>query len=124
MSGYRLRVFDPDPKRVRLLQDEEGVVVVKSVTQVASPSGVVLSPVLENGIHLSLSTISPECAEWAAQRYHVVGKGSTYLSGTVLGRPTLAEAARLTILFSGPQEPKARVIPLLRLLSGGALSES
>lgn len=93
--------------------------MVKSVTQVASPSGVVLSPVLENGIHLSLSTISPE---WAAQRYHVVGKGSTYLSGTVLGQPTLAEAARLTILFSGPQEPKARVIPLLRLLSGGALN--
>ncbi len=43
-------------------------------------------------------------------------QGSHYLAATVLGRPELAEEARLSIFLSGDPDAKARVLPLLEVL--------
>jgi 3-hydroxyisobutyrate dehydrogenase-like beta-hydroxyacid dehydrogenase len=43
-------------------------------------------------------------------------QGSHYLAATVLGRPELAEEARLSIFLAGHPEAKARALPLLDVL--------
>jgi 3-hydroxyisobutyrate dehydrogenase-like beta-hydroxyacid dehydrogenase len=75
-----------------------------------------LSPLLTDGIHLSLSTIAPATARWAAQQYHQAARGSQYVSATVLGRPPLAEQGQLTVFVCGGAEAKAQVQPLLECL--------
>jgi 3-hydroxyisobutyrate dehydrogenase-like beta-hydroxyacid dehydrogenase len=75
-----------------------------------------LSPILTDGIHLSLSTISPHMAHWAAQQYRQAGRSSQYVSATVLGRPPLAEQGQLTVFVCGEASAKAQVQPLLECL--------
>jgi 3-hydroxyisobutyrate dehydrogenase-like beta-hydroxyacid dehydrogenase len=128
--GYTLRVFDPDQERIALFDEGNGAVsspsllafscsvVCSMVPDDAALRQVVgdLSPHLANGIHLSLSTVAPATARWAAQQYHQAARGSQYVSATVLGRPPLAEQGRLTVFVSGGAEAKARVQPLLECL--------
>ncbi len=131
-AGYHLRIFDLDPARLALLERHVQVTPVESVEEVATPGGIVLSivpddqalrhnvealcPHLTNGIHLDLSTVAPQAARWAEETYTQAGLSTSYLSANMLGRPTLAESARLTILLSGAPAGRQRVLPLLRLL--------
>jgi 3-hydroxyisobutyrate dehydrogenase-like beta-hydroxyacid dehydrogenase len=131
-AGYHLRTFDLNPTRLSLLERSAQVTPVREVEEVAIPGGIVLSvvsddqairhnvealsPVLAHGLHLGLSTIAPQTARWAQDAYQQAGLGTTYLSANMLGRPTLAEVARLSILLSGAALARARVLPLLRLL--------
>jgi 3-hydroxyisobutyrate dehydrogenase-like beta-hydroxyacid dehydrogenase len=132
-TGYRLRVFDVREERMAPLV-AQGAEPGTSPAAVTEPGGIVLSMVPDDrallvvalgeggilsrlgrgGIHLSLSTVSPEVSAQLAKVYRQ--QGSHYLAATVLGRPDLAEEDRLTIFFSGDPEAKARVIPLLDVL--------
>jgi 3-hydroxyisobutyrate dehydrogenase-like beta-hydroxyacid dehydrogenase len=130
--GYNLRVFDPDQERSALLENETSATAVKSPSLLAFSCPIIcsmipddaalqqvvreLSPLLTDGIHLSLSTISPQTARWAAQQYQQAGRGSTYVSAAVLGRPQLAAQGQLTVFVCGEASAKAQVQPLLECL--------
>ena len=131
--GYKLRVFDLREERMAPLV-AEGAEPGTSPAAVTEPGGIVLSMVPDDrallvvalgeggilsrlgqgGVHLSLSTVSPEVSAQLAKVYRQ--QGSHYLAATVLGRPELAEAARLSIFFSGDPDAKARVLSLLDVL--------
>ncbi len=132
-AGFAVRVFD-------LLEERTVPLVAQGASQalrledVTEPGGIVLSMVPDDrallevalgedgilsrigqgGIHLSLSTVSPEVSARLATWYEQ--QGSYYLAATVLGRPEVAEAAQLSIFLSGHPEAKARVLPLLKVL--------
>lgn len=69
------------------------------------------------GLHLSMSTISPETSR-RLQAWHA-GRGSHYVSAPVFGRPTAAAAAKLWVMHSGDPAGKARARPLLDAMSQG-----
>ena len=132
-TGYKLRVFDLLEERMALLV-AQGAEPGASPGEVTEPGGIVLSMVPDDrallvvalgeggilsrlgrgGVHLSLSTVSPEVSAQLARVYRQ--QGSHYLAATVLGRPDLAEEARLSIFFSGDADAKARVLSLLDVL--------
>ncbi len=132
-AGFELRVFDLDQERLGPLI-AQGAEPVSSPGEVTEPGGIVLSMVPDGrallsvalgeggilrrigqgGVHLSLSTVSPEVAAQLAKVYEE--QGSHYLAGTVLGRPEVAEAAQLSIFLSGHSDAKGRVLPLLEFL--------
>jgi 3-hydroxyisobutyrate dehydrogenase-like beta-hydroxyacid dehydrogenase len=132
-AGYTLRVFDVREERMAPLV-AQGAEPGTSPGEVTEPGGIVLSMVPDDrallvvalgeggilsrlgqgGVHLSLSTVSPEVSAQLAKVYQQ--QGSHYLSATVLGRPDLAAEARLSIFFSGAASAKARVLSLLDVL--------
>jgi 3-hydroxyisobutyrate dehydrogenase-like beta-hydroxyacid dehydrogenase len=132
-TGYGLRVFDVREERMAPLV-AQGAEPGTSPGEVTEPGGIVLSMVPDDrallvvalgeggilsrlgrgGIHLSLSTVSPEVSAQLAKVYRQ--QGSHYLAATVLGRPEVAEEARLSIFFSGDPDAKARALPLLDVL--------
>jgi 3-hydroxyisobutyrate dehydrogenase-like beta-hydroxyacid dehydrogenase len=71
----------------------------------------------KGGIHVSMSTISPQTARRLAQ-YHAPG-GSAYVAAPVFGRPEAAAARRLWICTSGPHGSKQRINPLLQAMGQG-----
>jgi 3-hydroxyisobutyrate dehydrogenase-like beta-hydroxyacid dehydrogenase len=132
-AGFAMRVFDLREERlaplvaqgayqVFQLQDvtEPGGIVLtmvpdeKALLQVTLGEGGILRQLGQRGIHLSLSTVSPEVAAQLAKLYE--HEGSHYLSATVLGGPQEAEAARLSIFLSGNPTARSLVIPLLQAL--------
>ncbi|CAM3853691.1 NAD(P)-dependent oxidoreductase [Alicyclobacillus pomorum] len=66
------------------------------------------------GIHLSMSTVSPETSRKLAA-YHYQ-HGSHYVASPVFGRPEAAVAQKLFVLSSGPSEAKERVKPVQEAL--------
>src|SRR5260370_15414844 len=132
-GGFELRVFDLRDERLAPLI-EQGAEPGASPGEATEPGGIVLSMVPDDrallavalgergmlwrigrgGIHLSLSTVSPEVSAQLAKVYQQ--QGSHYLAATVLGRPEVAQAAQLSIFLSGHPDAKARVLPLLEVL--------
>ena len=132
-AGYDLCLYDIEEQRItpftalgasqafRLADvGEPGGIVVTMVPtdsallDVALGDGGLLERLCPGGIHLSLSTISPEVSERLAALYGE--RGGTFLAGTVLGRPEVAERAALSIYLSGNAAAKERALPLLRVL--------
>ena len=132
-SGFELRVYDLHPEQAASLV-ALGAHQAFHLSDVAAPGGVVITMVPDdhaleevvlseggileqlgaNGIHLSMSTVSPQAAERFAALY--AKQGSCYLAATVLGRPDVAAAAQLSIFLAGPCAAKERVLPLLQVL--------
>ena len=132
-SGFPLRVFDLREERLAPLV-AQGAEPKASPGEVVEPGGIALSMVPddrallaialgeggilkrlgEGGIHLSLSTVSPEVSAQLVKVYRQ--QGSHYLAATVLGRPEVAEAAQLSVFLSGHLEAKARVLPIVEVL--------
>ena len=132
-AGFKLRVFDVREERIAPLVaqsaepganpgevTEPGGIVLSMVPDdrallaVALGDGGILKRMGQGGIHLSLSTVSPEVSAQLARVYKQ--QGSHYLAATVLGRPEVAAAAQLSIFLSGHPDAKARVLPLLQAL--------
>ena len=135
-AGYRLRVYNRTPgKAVELL--ERGAREVKTPAETVEPGGIVITMLANDaaletvtlgehgmvaalgadGIHLSMSTVSPHLARRLAEAHRA--HGSHYLAAPVLGRPTAAAAGKLFILLSGLAEAKRRVSPLLEAMGQG-----
>ncbi|MFL5626145.1 MAG: NAD(P)-dependent oxidoreductase [Ktedonobacteraceae bacterium] len=70
-----------------------------------------------NGIHLSMSTVSPVTARKLAELH--AKHGSIYLAAPVFGRPEAAAAAKLWICLAGSQAAKDRVQPVLKAMGQG-----
>jgi len=135
-AGYALRVYNRTPgKAVELL--ERGAREVKTPAETVGPGGIVITMLANDaaletvtlgehgmaaalgadGIHLSMSTVSPHLARRLAEAHRA--HGSHYLAAPVLGRPTAAAAGKLFILLSGLAEAKRRVSPLLEAMGQG-----
>jgi len=128
-GGVRVHAYDPRPGRV----EDSGAEVATSVASAVTPGGVAISMVpddaaleqialsddgvlasIGDGVHLSMSTVSTELTETLEARY--AERGATFLAATVLGRPDMAKAARLTVFVDGADAGKRRVWPLLELM--------
>ena len=129
-AGYQLRVFNRTrEKGVPLV--EQGAELVDSPNKVADKGGIVFSILADDeavqsislkntdflrnlgpgGVHVSMSTISPETARQVAEEHSK--HGVTYLGSPVAGRPDRAAAGKLFIFLAGKHDAKQRVLPLL-----------
>jgi 3-hydroxyisobutyrate dehydrogenase-like beta-hydroxyacid dehydrogenase len=68
------------------------------------------------GIHVSMTTVTPETAQKVAALHE--RHGSTYVEAPIFGVPAQAVARQLTICLGGPQAAKDRVRPLLEAMGG------
>ena len=129
-AGFSVRAYDRDAAKTAALA-VDGAAAAGSVADATVPGGVVISMVTddaalrqisldpggvldtlsEGGVHVSMSTVSPELSEDLADRYRA--RGSAYLAAPVLGRPDVAAAGRLSILLAGEEAAKRRVRPAL-----------
>ena len=132
-AGYQLRVYNRTRAKAEELA-KEGALVADSPWQAVEPGGILITSlandeavesvteaVLEhlgpNGVHISMSTISPLTARRLAdchRKFHV-----EYVAAPVFGRPEAAAARKLWICVSGVDKAKARADPILRVLGQG-----
>jgi 3-hydroxyisobutyrate dehydrogenase-like beta-hydroxyacid dehydrogenase len=132
-AGYRLRVYNRTPEKAAALV-EQGAIQVNQPSEAAESNGIVFTMVGDDaaleqialadpafterlgkgGIHVSMSTVSPETARRLDMHHRE--RGAVYLSSPVIGRPDRAAAATLFILLAGPSPAKATVEPLLRCI--------
>jgi 3-hydroxyisobutyrate dehydrogenase-like beta-hydroxyacid dehydrogenase len=71
----------------------------------------------KDGLHISMSTVSPETSRKLAQEH--ARRGSHFLAAPVFGRPEAAAARKLWICQSGPAAAKQRAKPVLEVLGQG-----
>jgi 3-hydroxyisobutyrate dehydrogenase-like beta-hydroxyacid dehydrogenase len=135
-AGYDLRVYNRTAgKAARLL--EQGAKLVAQAAEVAEPGGIVFTVLADDravedvcfakpsfiqrlgngGIHVSLSTISPDTARRLAQHHQT--HGATYIASPVFGRPEAAAAAKLFVLTAGPSHAKKKIEPMLNAIGQG-----
>ena len=131
-EGYRLRVFNrtagkadalvaAGAERVARPADAVtpgGIVVTllwddASVEQVVAADGF-LERLGPEGVHVSMSTISPEGSQRIAAQH--AAAGAQFMEAPVFGRPEAAKARKLWIPIAGPHAAKARVRPLLEAM--------
>jgi 3-hydroxyisobutyrate dehydrogenase-like beta-hydroxyacid dehydrogenase len=134
-AGYTLTVYNRTLSKAEALtakgarlahQPSEAVtkggIVISMVANDQALEEIVMSPgFLERlgpgGIHLSMSTVSPETSRKRAQLH--AQYGSIYLAAPVFGRPEAAAAQKLWICLAGPQLARERVQPVLKALGQG-----
>src|SRR5260370_4304456 len=132
-SGDRVRVFNRT-KAKAMPQVNAGATLVDREEEVFETGGIVFSILSDDdavrsvtvgnpeflrrlgpgGVHVSMSTISPETARYLAKEHSK--QGVSYLGSPVSGRPDRAAAGKLFILLAGKQSAKERVLPLLECI--------
>jgi 3-hydroxyisobutyrate dehydrogenase-like beta-hydroxyacid dehydrogenase len=80
------------------------------------PDGI-LQQLGKGGLHISMSTVSPETSKKLAALH--AANGSLFLSAPVFGRPEAAAAAKLWICQSGSADAKQRAKAVLDVLGQG-----
>ncbi|MCC2529225.1 NAD(P)-dependent oxidoreductase [Bacillus halotolerans] len=133
-AGYRLTVYNRTKEKTEEFASQ-GAQVAETPRQAAETADIVVTMLSddnsvsavtfgkdglieglsENGIHISMSTISVEFSEKLAAAH--AEKGQTFLAAPVLGRPDAAAKAALRIIAAGPAEAKKTAKPLLESLS-------
>jgi len=135
-AGFEVTVYNRTAGKARALLDA-GARAAASPRDVATPGGIVVTMVADDnvleavttggegfgerlgagGLHLSMSTVSPQTsarlAAWQAQR------GGQYVAAPVFGRPPAAAAAKMWIVQSGEEAAKVRARPLLEAMGQG-----
>jgi len=128
-AGYALRVYNRTASKAESLVAQGAQLAPRPVDAVTT-GGIVATIVWDDtalesvvmsdgfleqlgsgGIHLSMSTVSPETAKKLAALH--AQHGSVYIEAPIFGRPEAAAAHQLWIPFAGPQSAKERVRPLL-----------
>ncbi|CAZ87345.1 Uncharacterized oxidoreductase YfjR [Thiomonas arsenitoxydans] len=132
-SGVALTVYNRSRERAAPLA-AAGAKVADSVAAAVTPGGVVITMLANDaalldvtlggsgvadrlgagGLHISMSTVSPETSRHLAAEH--AKRGSLWLSAPVFGRPEAAAAQKLWICQSGTAEAKARAKPLLEAM--------
>lgn len=77
--------------------------------------GSVLAALGPGGVHVSISTISPECATRLAAAH--AAAGVAYVASPIIGRPDAVRARVPSFLTAGDEAAKTRVRPVLEKLS-------
>lgn len=135
-AGYAVRVYNRSPEKARPLA-EEGAQAVSRPAEAAVPGGLVITMLANDqaleavtlgddgiakalgrdGIHVSMSTVSPDTARRLAAAHRE--QGGSYLAAPVFGRPEAAAAKKLWINLAGPKAARERARPVLEALSQG-----
>ena len=134
-AGYTLTVYNRTTSKAQELT-AKGAKLAHSPSEAVSPGGIVVTMVSDDaaleevvmshgflerlgagGVHLSMSTVSPETARKLAQLH--AQHGSAYLAAPVFGRPEAAAEQKLWICLSGPQAAKERVQAILKAMGQG-----
>ena len=135
-AGYSVRVYNRTAEKAKPLV-EGGATLASKPVDVAQPGGIVVTMVADdhaleelclpagsfverlgsNGIHVSLSTISPVTARKLAEHHAKFNVG--YVASPVFGRPEAAAAKRLWICTSGPAAARERVKPIQEAIGQG-----
>lgn len=135
-AGYALQVYNRTGQKAAPLQAQgaalaakpadlgrPGAVVITMVADDSALEEVVLGPegfggtLGPEGIHLSMSTVSPTLARNLASHHR--RQGAAYLAAPVFGRPDAAAARKLWICLSGPAAARERARPVLEALGQG-----
>ncbi|MFM9276528.1 NAD(P)-dependent oxidoreductase [Paenibacillus jiagnxiensis] len=136
-AGYSLTVYNRTASKAAPLV-EQGARLASCPADTVTPGGIVMtllwddesveSIVMSNGflerlgtggIHVGMSTISPEMAKKLAAIH--AEHGSIYMEAPIFGRPEAAVARKLTVPFAGPEQAKERVRPILKAMGGEGL---
>jgi 3-hydroxyisobutyrate dehydrogenase-like beta-hydroxyacid dehydrogenase len=132
-SGCKVKVYNRTADKAKDVV-AAGAVQVNSPADVAAAGGIVITMLSNDmaleeivfgkngfgeqlkggGVHLSMSTISPETSRKLAA-YHEK-QGSSYVASPVFGRPDAARAQKLFVLSSGPYDAKVRVKTIQEVL--------
>jgi 3-hydroxyisobutyrate dehydrogenase-like beta-hydroxyacid dehydrogenase len=135
-AGYHLQVYNRTLSKADEL-DKASVTACKTPAEAADGVSVFISMLSEDevlkeailgtdgalkkfakgGLHISMSTISPETAQELSK--HHAEAGSTYLAAPVFGRPEAAAAKKLFICTSGSAKDKEAAKPILDCLGQG-----
>ena len=135
-NGFSLRVYNRTPEKAKPLVDM-GAVQVNTPAEAAEAGGIVVSMLTNDaavseiafgdggfgqtlgpdGIHVSMSTVSPDLSRELAQRHGE--HGSHFVTAPVFGKPDAAAAQKLWIGTSGPADAKVRVRAVLEAMSQG-----
>jgi 3-hydroxyisobutyrate dehydrogenase-like beta-hydroxyacid dehydrogenase len=135
-SGYAVRVYNRTAEKAQPLL-EKGAQVVESPADAVDPDGIVitllsndqaleavtlgekgiLSKLGADGVHVSMSTVSPATAQRLAELHEQ--RGAYYLGAPVFGRPDAVAARKIWICLAGAAAAKARVRPVLEQLGQG-----
>jgi 3-hydroxyisobutyrate dehydrogenase-like beta-hydroxyacid dehydrogenase len=79
----------------------------------------VLSGLRKDGVHVDMSTVSPDTVKEITRRYQE--QGAHYIAAPVFGRPDAAAAAKLWICPAGSSEIIERCRPLFNALGQGVI---
>jgi len=101
------------PVVITMLADDD--VVMETVT---GKDGI-LQTLQKGGLHISMSTISPDVSEQLTKEHQKAG--SSYLASPVFGRPEAAAAKKLWICVSGSHASKETAKPILEALGQGVI---
>ncbi len=132
-SGFPLVIYNRTAEKASGLV-ANGALLVDTPAQAALQGGVVLTVVSDDkalltiadeefcrslgaGIHVSMSTVSPETSRILGERH--ARYGGQLVAAPVFGRPAAAVARKLWICTSGPTKAKERVKPIFAALSQG-----
>lgn len=135
-GGYSLKVYNRTPEKAQSLA-QQGAQVVHQPADAITSGGIVVTMLAndaaleaivtgeqgiltglgKDGIHLSMSTVSPATSRRLAERHEQ--QGSHYVAAPVFGRPDAAAARKLWIALSGKAAAKERVKPILEKLGQG-----
>jgi len=79
----------------------------------------ILNTFQKGGLHISMSTISPDIAQFLSDQHKAAG--NSYLAAPVFGRPEAAAAKKLWVCVSGSKEDKDTASPILECLGQGVV---
>jgi 3-hydroxyisobutyrate dehydrogenase-like beta-hydroxyacid dehydrogenase len=88
----------------------------RAIEEVVGAEGF-LERLAPGGVHVSMSTISPDTSRRLAERH--ANAGSAYVAAPVFGRPEAAATKKLWVLCAGAAHARDRVLPLLRSIGQG-----
>ena len=132
-EGFALSVYNRSREKTEPLA-ALGAIVADSPAQAVLPGGVVVTLMANDaaleavtlgeggfaqrlgagGLHISMSTVSPETSKRLAEAH--TRHGSLFVAAPVFGRPDAAAARKLYICASGSAAAKERAWPILRVL--------
>src|SRR5699024_264196 len=131
-AGYALQVYNRTASKAQTLVAQgaeqkydpvevvpDGGIVISLVWDEAALASVVSAPGFverlgPNGVHVSLTTLSPAASAAFAERH--AWHGSAYVEAPIFGRPEAARNKQLWVPFTAPAASKDRVRPVLLAL--------
>jgi len=133
-AGFPLRVYNRTVEKTKPLVENgatlaplpqnagvKGGVLISVVSDDRALEGISSDEVLRalgpGGLHISMSTVSPDTSRSLAKRH--ASMGVSFLAAPVFGRPEAAAARKLWICNSGPADAKTRAKPIFDAISQG-----
>jgi len=131
-AGYTLRVYNRTTSKAEPLV-ARGAELATTPADAVFPGGIVITILWDDtslesvvmsdgflerlgpeGIHVSMTTVSPEMARKLAAVH--ARHGSAFVEATIFGRPEAAVDRNLIVPIAGPRREKERVRPLLEAM--------